>query len=148
MVSECSYRTAINTFVLTRLAEQMCVVWTPSQDIRVETPTHLQALQILVFFHFQRTSKAITARRPLLPNRFPKLLLFPTAGCTSDGEGTNSSILPHQRWFHQQGSVLRSSGLLLVTRLHRQRVRTSWPNAGSGRPLHTEPDTTFYFIKH
>lgn len=92
--------------------------------------------------------EAVTARRPLLPSRFPKLLLSPTAGCTSDGEGTNSSILPHQRWFHQQGSGLRSSGLLLVTRLHRQRVRTSWPKAGSGRPLHTEPDTTFYFIKH
>lgn len=147
MVSECSYHTAINTFNSSSRTDVCCVNSVSGyQSGNTHAPSSPSNTR--VFFHFQRTSKAVTARRPLLPNRFPKLPLFPTAGCTSDGEGTNSSILPHQRWFHQHGSGLRSSGLFLVTRLHRQHVRTSWPNAGSGRPLHTGPDTTFYFIKH
>lgn len=135
---------------------QLCC--TQSQESRSEntsTPSNISNTRDRFFFHFKMTSRAVTSRPPLLPTGLLKTLL-PDAECMSNVRTDNLpfsySCTLHPNLlsccFSSQTPSVRSSGLFLTTQLHRHHVRTSWPNAGSGRHLPTEPDIAFYFIKH
>lgn len=83
IVSQCSHRTAINMVSSAGGAQLCCTQSQEPRSANTSTPTNISSARDRFFFHFKMTSRAVTARPPLLHTGFLKTLR-PDAECMSN----------------------------------------------------------------